>query len=266
MIKIEKNILDIPSSIQLPLEHLFVGNVPRASQTTHARRLELIEKVEYIDEDTYNSRYKIIDTKKALAEIYKNKCAYCEQKIEQSHVEHYRPKKIYYWLAYSWDNLILSCSKCNQYKGINFNIKGTKAIYLDNQENLEKIHINAHEINKSELPLMVNPETTDPSGNIYFERNGLIKSDNERFVYTIDKCKIDRDYLNDARRDIIKDFERKIISILNDKKSTDDKKSLIQYTVHNFVADSKIIEKEFLAFRRYAIRWLGDIIKEKNNL
>ena len=56
-----------------------------------------------------------------------HKCCFCEQKITRSYnaVEHYRPKTEairwpgsvekngYWWLAYTWENLLLACPVCN---------------------------------------------------------------------------------------------------------------------------------------------------------
>jgi hypothetical protein len=63
-----------------------------------------------------------------LEELFRMKCAYCETKIgagDESEIEHWRPKGAvkeddgrrlpgYYWLATTWDNLLLSCLKCNR--------------------------------------------------------------------------------------------------------------------------------------------------------
>lgn len=55
-----------------------------------------------------------------------NKCAYCEVNfttIAYGDVEHYRPKSIYWWLAYSYFNYAPSCQLCNQkFKKANFPI------------------------------------------------------------------------------------------------------------------------------------------------
>lgn len=51
-----------------------------------------------------------------LAETH-DKCAYCEAPtavVAYGDVEHYRPKSIYWWLAYSVDNFLASCTICNQ--------------------------------------------------------------------------------------------------------------------------------------------------------
>ena len=45
------------------------------------------------------------------------KCCYCEKLEEQAKyrdVEHFRPKSSYWWLAWSWDNLLFSCIDCNR--------------------------------------------------------------------------------------------------------------------------------------------------------
>lgn len=56
------------------------------------------------------------------------KCAYCEANTEvvaHGDVEHYRPKSIYWWLAYTYDNYLYACQICNQiYKSDNFPITG----------------------------------------------------------------------------------------------------------------------------------------------
>lgn len=58
-----------------------------------------------------------------------NKCAYCEADtsvVAHGDVEHFRPKKLYWWLAYCYDNYLYSCQICNQvYKSDIFPIHGT---------------------------------------------------------------------------------------------------------------------------------------------
>jgi hypothetical protein len=132
MIKIDKSLLiaDVPHSLLPPFKaHFAPNNIPRTARTTSLRRNELIRGGAYKDADIYNSRYKLKDVKKALSGIYKNKCVYCEQKLEQFHVEHYRPKQVYYWLAFSWDNLIVACQFCNEFKGVNFQINGPAVVF-----------------------------------------------------------------------------------------------------------------------------------------
>ncbi|UHG94672.1 hypothetical protein [Spirosoma oryzicola] len=57
-----------------------------------------------------------------------NKCAYCEattKLVAHGDVEHYRPKSIYWWLAYCYDNYLVSCQICNEvFKRDEFPIAG----------------------------------------------------------------------------------------------------------------------------------------------
>lgn len=63
-----------------------------------------------------------------LVEETHGKCAYCEASFEMAafgDVEHFRPKSVYWWLAYSYDNYLASCQVCNQkFKGGRFPTSG----------------------------------------------------------------------------------------------------------------------------------------------
>lgn len=58
------------------------------------------------------------------------KCAYCEAPttvVAYGDVEHYRPKSTYWWLAYCYDNYLVSCQLCNQkYKKAKFPVKNAR--------------------------------------------------------------------------------------------------------------------------------------------
>ncbi|MEM8937949.1 MAG: retron system putative HNH endonuclease [Bacteroidota bacterium] len=265
MIKIVKDLEDVPDSLQFPDDEFFPDGIPKTSRTTHTRRLEIIDNSAYIDETKYNNRYKKRDVKEALANIYENKCAFCEQKVEQYHVEHYRPKKIYYWIAFSWDNLLLACSTCNQNKGVHFDILGDKVEYENSEENIRNINVSSAVYDSIEIPKMVNPEIIDPKGLIDFEKNGRITSQDERFSYTIQTCKIDRKFLNDERRSLLDILERDIESALIENNTIQEQTSEIGVIIKKFIRDAKDNSLQFLAFRDYAIsnRWLNEIVKEK---
>ncbi len=59
-----------------------------------------------------------------------DKCAYCEastKAVSHGDVEHYRPKAVYWWLAYCLDNYLVSCQKCNQtFKSDHFPVSGAR--------------------------------------------------------------------------------------------------------------------------------------------
>lgn len=92
--------------------------------TAAARRLtaEQQQGAHVVDRNVYAAS----EVQRALEKLFFDKCAYCEGKPVATgdwDVEHFRPKgKVaerdghpgYYWLAYEWTNLYLSCQHCNQ--------------------------------------------------------------------------------------------------------------------------------------------------------
>jgi hypothetical protein len=66
------------------------------------------------------------EAKKQLLEETHDKCAYCEtptRVVAYGDVEHFRPKSIYWWLAYCYENYLASCTVCNQeYKKDHFKL------------------------------------------------------------------------------------------------------------------------------------------------
>lgn len=70
--------------------------------------------------------------KKAKAQARREsggKCAYCDAPTEvvaHGDVEHFRPKSVYWWLAYCYDNYLFACQLCNQtHKGDAFPLAGS---------------------------------------------------------------------------------------------------------------------------------------------
>lgn len=269
MVKINKQTTmpNVPVSLRPPFRKNFAPqNIPRSSRTTSKRRGELIRNGAYIDQDIYNSRYKLSHIKIVLIDIYQNKCAFCEQRVEQFHVEHYRPKQIYYWLAFSWDNLISACSFCNEFKDVNFNINGPQAISGVNFNSSWNINTLSAGYDVSENPDLVNPEVTNPHDQIVFHKDGNITSANPRFTYTIGTCHVDRQYLNDLRKKILDDFRRDVKAAFVDNATPADQAIAIQTILTKFKSDTADKRNEFLAFRQYLIdNWMNDEIKNAKN-
>jgi uncharacterized protein (TIGR02646 family) len=64
-------------------------------------------------------------------------CAYCQGLLtagDRGDVEHFRPKSIYWWLVYSFDNYLLSCRNCNSiYKRQGFPLEpGSQRLHRGN--------------------------------------------------------------------------------------------------------------------------------------
>lgn len=264
MVKITKDTTDIPISLLPAFDDLFLNKkIDKIAKTTHEKRMLLIKNGSYIDSNEFNSRYKLDDIRKKLITIYNHKCAYCEQKVEQYNVEHYRPKSIYYWLAFSWDNLILACPYCNFYKGIKFELIGKAETLNNTVDTIKKINSLSFTYDVVEKPKMVNPEISDPKGVVKFDKDGSIDSDDINFKYTIEECKISRTYLRDGRRKILDDLRKEITFAFSDN-DKDDQIPVLKHIIKTFRENSLNVKNEFIGFREFAITsgWLSEIVKE----
>ena len=252
MRKIEKDLTDIPKSLVV------------AKNTTHERRKELIAKGEYIDIPRFKSRYKTRDIKDKLNSLYHHKCAYCEDHAEQTHVDHYRPKKDYYWLAYSWDNLICSCPTCNQFKTNDFAIKGKRATPPKTTDDLSDINIwSSQKYDRQERPKLLNPERDNLNDVFIFDIEGHIRGNhNPRADYTIETCHLDRRDLVDGRRKIVDDFRDAIKADFLYASTEAEYKCSIEVLTRDFQRKAENKTNTFYAYRNAALDWLNDIVKE----
>lgn len=151
-----------------------------------------------------------------LAEIYHNKCAFCESFGNSSplQIEHYRPKSIYYWLAYEWSNLLLVCHECGTKKSDNFPIQGVRA--AQPRDNRSQWQAGSTSF-MAEKPLLLNPETDDPTDHLVFLPDGSIagKDNSERGKQTIKICDLNRPTLTAARKALIQKFRSEIRDYLD---------------------------------------------------
>lgn len=165
---------------------------------------------------------------------FRGRCSYCETNIivsQHGDIEHYRPKlkvtdgnnrtvKIrykksykdhpgYFWLAYSWTNLLLACVLCNQlskptYRG--------EIIGKGNRFPVEKFRATLpHEIHKEE-PLLLNPVFDDPSKYLDIDETGVIFAinNNKRGFTTIKVLGLNERGLPEARKNIYEKVRDKV--------------------------------------------------------
>jgi len=199
MIKVNKDLTDIPNSLN--------------ERKTETRRTTCIRDGKYHQKKEFHQRFKQRDIKEKLKSIYQDKCVFCEEKTREctdnnledcsSTVEHYRPKSIYYWLAYSWDNLLWCCHRCNQNKDNKFKTLGSPVEFEESFK--DNIHTSSILYQDIEQPLMIHPEIESVLSKLSFN-NGIISSDDNKVKYTISTCKLDRDDLNEKRLKIIRKF------------------------------------------------------------
>ena len=119
-----------------------------------------------------NTIYGHESVKQVLLNAQHDKCCYCEVKGGTKEVEHYRPKGAvkeargtkekfpgYYWLAYEWDNLLMSCGDCNRNKSSLFPLIDESRRVYNHHDNIE-----------DEKPLIINPVKDDPRKHILYSR------------------------------------------------------------------------------------------------
>lgn len=104
-----------------------LGNVRMAQLPGIRARIQRGESVKSTDFKGYGV------VKPVLAAVSDDKCWYCERKVEVKYdgVDHRRPKTEakrgamhptygYWWLAWTWENLLFACDACNKAKGTKF--------------------------------------------------------------------------------------------------------------------------------------------------
>ena len=150
--------------------------------------------------------------KNALLGAQNKKCCYCESKFRATSpgaVEHFRPKGAvkrefgtgrlypgYYWLAYEWNNLLVSCERCNSsYKGSLFPLK--------DESKRARSH---HDCIETETPVFVDPAGEDPREHIQFRR-AEVEYRTERGSRTIEGLGLQRDDLEEARAEVLDRLE-----------------------------------------------------------
>jgi len=127
------------------------------------------------DDDVYGAS----EVRELLKTAQRWKCCFCESKIEGTsygEIEHFRPKAAwrqapttklirpgYYWLAYSWDNLLWSCKVCN----------GKHKKHLFPLANPEARDCPGRTI-EDETPMLIDPTKCDPRQHIRFRFNRAV--------------------------------------------------------------------------------------------
>ena len=159
--------------------------------------------------------------KEEIFAAFSQKCAYCETNFsgQSGDVEHFRPKgrvvdekdspvylvdengkrlmnpdntpKLhpgYYWLAYNWENLLPSCSKCNSSnKGTRFPVNGFRAASPGTE--------------KMEQPLFLHPLFDDPTEHFNLDVDlGILGGKTDRGEMCIKLLDLNRDGLLEDRR------------------------------------------------------------------
>ncbi len=83
----------------------------------------------------------------ALEKDFHNKCYICEGRIPAINVEHFKPTKFYPELEFVWENLYLSCERCNKIKGTKSILDCTdKSVEIESRIKYECSSFRAHDV------------------------------------------------------------------------------------------------------------------------
>jgi uncharacterized protein (TIGR02646 family) len=140
--------------------------------------------------------------KQTLIALQHGKCCFCDRLIGiDGDVEHFRPKQAYkhgkslqrpgyYWLAYEWDNLYLSCPACNQrHKQNLFPLENPTARATNHKQRIDP-----------EQPLLIDPGKENPEEFIGFRGEMAFAIDgNQKGQVTINSLRLNQRSLPEAR-------------------------------------------------------------------
>ncbi len=152
--------------------------------------------------------YAAPEVKAALQKAQHGKCAFCERQIgADSDIEHFRPKAAvqqrkggkvqrpgYYWLAYEWSNLLLSCTHCNcRHKRNLFPLLHPRRRAKHHNQALTR-----------EEPLLIDPATEDPAQCLDFRDEVIYAIDGDkRGEETIRVLGLNREALHEERLSLL---------------------------------------------------------------
>lgn len=179
--------------------------------------------------------YGHVELRAALESVFSHKCAYCESETTATSswdVEHFRPKGRvaeradhpgYYWLAYTWTNLYLSCQFCNQRRADKPTTEdptaGSPKGKLDQfplrDEATRALQPDADVA--AEARLMLDPCSDDPEQHLAVDAKGRLVAlaGSDMATKTIEVCHLNRRRLRLARTKKVKTVVE-LISALDD--------------------------------------------------
>lgn len=217
MIKLERNLETCP--VILSTNGLAEQNSLRILYNNNPTHF-----ISILSSDLFKSSvYASATVKSALKTIQNNKCCFCESyvsHVDYGDVEHYRPKagwiqdrnstqlnKPGYFLeAYNWENLMFSCAICNQREKKNYYplINQDVRITIDDTYDIRR-----------EDPLFLNPYIDNPEDHIEFVNEiPRPKNSSEKGRISIEYLALDRNELNEVRREKLQDLQP-LLDVIN---------------------------------------------------
>ena len=213
-------------------------DIPAILQTTGAAEIAALKKMAKSKLDAYkfkSSLYGGKEVKEKLKALQHDKCCFCESKVSvvaHGDVEHYRPKagwvqqekdKLvkpgYYWTAYDFSNLFLSCQICNQkFKKNYFPLANPTQRATSHRKPIAK-----------EKPLIIDPGKDNPAKFLTFNKEIIVAvNNNAKGLETIKRTGLDRDKLTRDRFEYLEVLEELATMIRNNLPNATEAKALFK--------------------------------------
>jgi uncharacterized protein (TIGR02646 family) len=150
------------------------------------------------------------DAKKFLKPILNRKCWYCETEQERSDnpIDHYRPKSMYWWLAFELSNFRFCCTYCNSRReDPESDLRGGKQDLFPLKD--ESMRAKTPDEVEDEEPLLLDPCVYEDHKRLWFDETGLSRLhpryvgddfEEARFKTSRELYNLDFDRLQTARR------------------------------------------------------------------
>ena len=157
----------------------------QAAQEEVNRETDLEERRKLIDRIRTRIQDEWMAIRAAMGELSNNKCWYTECQAQgcEDDIDHYRPKKRvdeddshpgYYWLAFTWRNLRLSCQRANRpRRGPATNVTGGKSDRFPLLLGSTRARTPTDNLGL-ELPLLLDPTKPRDVDVVTFQSNGLV--------------------------------------------------------------------------------------------
>lgn len=166
--------------------------------------------------------YRAPSVKQVLVQAQHGKCAFCESSfahVSYGDVEHFRPKgglrqrrrgalrrPGYYWLAYVWENLLVSCELCN---------RRFKRNWFPLEHRSTRVRGPKGDLSR-ERPLLVNPAVDDPGVFVTFhEHRAVAVAGSPRGRNSIRGYGLNRKTIRARRRNTI-DYIERILDVVEE--------------------------------------------------
>lgn len=199
--------------------------------------------------------------KEDLMKLSNSKCSFCESKLKGAsifEIENFRPKGgargfdskeyapvHYWWLAYEWENLLITCQLCNRHKRDLFP--------LENENFRSRIGAVGKEL-LLEKPLLIDPSSDNPDEHLDFDENGFAIDLTLRGKVSIEVYGLNRSELVSSRKEVARNFSEKLEIMANDKSSSDQFTTNLLLYVKDLFSESP--PQEFAALQQSIFdRW-----------